>query len=168
MWNFNWRQTWALAGSAALLAAMAAAQTAPGDVQRYLEPSLESPDVAALELRDYLIKRAPKLPAPASAAQWTQEQIRLRREILERVVFHGWPREWVEAPPKFEDLGPLPSGPGYRMRKLRYEIVPGFWSSAILYEPEKLSGKAPAILNVNGHVGPPGKSVEYKQKRCIN
>ena len=25
----------------------------------------------------------------------------------------------------------------------------------------------PAILNVNGHVGRPGKTVEYKQKRCI-
>jgi hypothetical protein len=24
------------------------------------------------------------------------------------------------------------------------------------------------MLNVNGHAGPPGKSVEYKQKRCIN
>jgi hypothetical protein len=53
------------------------------------------------------------------------------------------------------------------MRKLRYEIVPGFQSTAILYEPENLQGKVPAILNVNGHVGPPGKSVEYKQKRCI-
>jgi len=26
----------------------------------------------------------------------------------------------------------------------------------------------PAILNVNGHVGPLGKAIEYKQKRCIN
>ncbi|HYM09855.1 MAG TPA: hypothetical protein VEU62_03940 [Bryobacterales bacterium] len=172
MWNFDLKcaaRRLAVAGLALLLAAAAApAQTAARDVQRYLEPALQSPDVAALELRDYLIKRAPKLAAASSAAQWTQEQKRLRPEILERVVFHGWPREWVEAPPKFEDAGPLPSGAGYRARKLRYEIVPGFWSSAILYEPENASGKAPAILNVNGHVGPPGKSVEYKQKRCIN
>src|SRR2546423_955524 len=48
------------------------------------------------------------------------------------------------------------------------EIVPGFFSSAVLYEPAELKGKAPAILNVNGHVGPIGKAVEYKQKRCIN
>src|SRR5436853_7298588 len=53
-------------------------------------------------------------------------------------------------------------------RSLRYEVVPGFQSVAILYEPEKLQGKVPAILNVNGHVGLPGKAVEYKQKRCIN
>jgi hypothetical protein len=47
-------------------------------------------------------------------------------------VFHGWPREWVDAPPKFEDAGLVPSGPGYRIRKLRYEIAPGFHSTATL------------------------------------
>jgi hypothetical protein len=35
------------------------------------------------------------------------------------------------------------------MRKIRYEIVPGFQSTAILYE-RKLESKAPAVLNVNG------------------
>lgn len=54
------------------------------------------------------------------------------------------------------------------MRKLRYEVVPGFWSTAILYEPENLDGTVPAMLNVTGHVGSAGKSVEYEQKRCIN
>ena len=82
------------------------------------------------------------------------------------VVFHGWPKEWVDAAPKFEEFGSS-AGNGYQMRKLRYEIVPGFQSTAILYEPLNLHGKVPAILNVNGHVGAPGKSVEYKQKRCI-
>ena len=31
-----------------------------------------------------------------------------------------------------------------------------------------MRGKVPAILNVHGHVGPEGKAIEYKQKRCIN
>jgi dienelactone hydrolase len=74
----------------------------------------------------------------------------------------------VDAGPKFEEVGVIETGSGYRIRKLRYEIVPGFDSAALLYEPEHLSGKIPAILNVNGHVGPLGKAVEYKQKRCIN
>ena len=92
---------------------------------------------------------------------------RLREHLLKEVVFHGWPETWVKAQAKFEDLGLIQAGSGYRMRRLRYEIVPGFQSTAILYEPENLQGKIPAILNVNGRVGPPGKSVEYKQKRCI-
>ncbi|MCW5978254.1 MAG: acetylxylan esterase [Bryobacteraceae bacterium] len=143
-------------------------QTGPEQAGAVLKADLQTPEMAALPLRQYLIRKAPKLPAPSDAAQWTAEAKRLRREILDEVVFHGWPREWVDAPLKMEDAGTVPSGPGYRMRKLRYEIVPGFYSTAVLYEPESSSGKAPGIVNVNGHVGPPGKAVEYKQKRCIN
>ncbi len=145
-----------------------AAQTDARQLQRLLEAPLTTPEVAVFQLRNYLRAKVPPLRPPASAADWKTESSRLRKQILERVVFHGWPREWIEAPLKFEDLGPIPAGPGFRMRKLRYEIVPGFWSTAILYEPERINGKAPAILNVNGHVGAPGKAVEYKQKRCIN
>jgi dienelactone hydrolase len=153
----------------ALAAAVAAfGQADSRRVARVLEASLQSPEVAAFQLRQYLLRKAPQLPQATAASQWTAEANRLRERLLRDVVFHGWPREWVDAPPKVEDLGPVPSGKGYRMRKLRYEIVPGMHSTAILYEPESVRGKAPAMLNVNGHVGPPGKSVEYKQKRCIN
>jgi hypothetical protein len=133
-----------------------------------LEEQIQAPEVTAYQLRRYILAKIPRLPAPASPEQWTAEAKRLRQRILNDAVFHGWPRAWVDAPPRFEDLGPIPSGKGYRMRKLRYEIVPGFSSTAILYEPEVMTGKVPAILNVNGHVGAPGKAVEYKQKRCIN
>jgi hypothetical protein len=133
-----------------------------------LEEHIQSADVSVYQLRRYVLNKVSKLPSPASAQQWTAEAARLRQSILNDIVFHGWPKEWVEAPPRFEDLGPIPSGKSYRMRKLRYEIVPGFEGTAILYEPETIQGKLPAILNVNGHVGAPGKAVEYKQKRCIN
>ncbi len=147
-------------------AGVALAQTAPNQIRRLVEPSLQSPDVVASELRRYILKQAPQLFVPASAAEWTKEAARLRRHLLDNVVFNGWPREWVDAPLRVEDLGLIPSGAGYRTRKLRYEIVPGMWTSAILYEPEN-AVKAPGILNVNGHVGPSGKAIEYKQKRCI-
>ena len=151
----------------ALVVSSAAAQTTARSVTPHLSKRLHPADVVAAEIRQYLMQKAPALPSAASAEAWTAEATRLRRRFLDEVVFHGWPREWVAAPLKVEDLGPIPSGAGYRMRKLRYEIVPGFWSTAILYEPEKLVGRVPAILNVNGHVGAPGKSVEYKQKRCV-
>ena len=107
-------------------------------------------------------------PTATSAQQWTAEANRLRQHLLNDVVFHGWPKDWVSSPPKFEDLGIIEGGEGYRIRKLRFEIVPGFQSTALLYEPTNMQGKVPAVLNVNGHVGAPGKSIEYKQKRCIN
>jgi dienelactone hydrolase len=151
-----------------ILCAALSAQTTIRQVERQLEPALQTPDVVAYQLRQYLDRKILALAAPASADQWSEEAKHIRRRVLDDVVFHGWPREWVDAPLKAEDLGAIPSGPGYRIRKIRYEIVPGFQAVAILYEPEKFEGKRPGILNLNGHVGAPGKAVEYKQKRCIN
>jgi hypothetical protein len=152
----------------AFTAASAAGQSRPRDIAPILEQRLETPDVVAFQVRQYLFQHISRLPTPQSAAQWTAEAERIRKHLLDDIVFHGWPRAWVEAPPKFEDLGTIESGKGYRIRKLRYEIVPGFQSTAILYEPENLSGKVPAILNPNGHELELGKAAEYKQKRCIN
>ena len=142
------------------------AQAEPREIARLLEPSLHSPDAVTLELRRYLIAKAPALPE--AGARWLESAPQLRQRVLREVIFHGWPREWIESPARFEDLGFVPGGNGYRMRKLRYEIVPGFASTAILYEPLEIRGRIPAVLNVNGHVGAPGKAVEYKQKRCIH
>ena len=95
------------------------------------------------------------------------EETEIRHHVLEDLAFHGWPREWIEAAPRFQETGVIESGKGYRLRKFRYEIVPGFESAAILYEPQKFNGKAPAILNVIGHEVA-GNAAEYEQKRCIN
>src|SRR5579872_7353174 len=144
------------------------AQSRDEDIAAILDHPLETPAVVSFQLRQYLFRRITPLPVPNSAADWRSEAERLRKHWLDEVVFHGWPREWVDAPPKFEDLGLIESGKGYRVRKLRYEVVPGFLSTAILYEPEHPNGKMPAILNVNGHELELGKAAEYKQKRCIN
>jgi len=144
------------------------AQSRFEDIAPILERRLETPDVVAFQIRQYLFQRISPLPAPRSAGQWSAEAERMRKHLLDDVVFHGWPRSWVEEPPKFEDLGTIESHNGYRVRKLRYEIVPGFQSTALLYEPENLSGRIPAILNPNGHEHELGKAAEYKQKRCIN
>jgi dienelactone hydrolase len=151
-----------------LVSCAAMAQTEADSVRPILETALQTPEVVSYQLRTYLLHKVPPMPTAVSADEWTSRARSLRQQFLKNVVFHGWPPAWVDAPLKVEDLGLIPSGPGYRMRKLRYEIVPGFFSVGILYEPENMQGRVPAVLNVNGHVGAPGKSVEYKQKRCIN
>jgi len=143
-------------------------QSDPDEIGQVLGEEILAPGVALHQIKSYILSRAAPPPAATNAQQWTEEAKRLRQHLLHDVVFHGWPDEWVNSQPKFEDMGVIETGQGYRLRKLRYEIVPGFQSVAILYEPEKPLGKLPAILNVNGHVGPLGKAIEYKQKRCIN
>ena len=143
---------------------------AQADVQRVgvvLSEEILPPQVALHEVKEFLLERVASPPKATSASAWTSEAARIRTHLLQDVVFHGWPREWTEAPPKFEEVGVI-AGQGYRIRKLRYEIVPGFWSTALLYEPEKLTAKMPAVLSVNGHEMVTGKATEYAQKRSIN
>ena len=151
-----------------LTASFAGAQTIPAQLPGILTSPLQSRKVVTYQLQEYLLKRVPPLPDPRTAQQWTTEADQIRQHLLENVVYYGWPKEWIEAPPKFEDLGTIPSGKGYRVRKLRYEIVPGFYSTALLYEPENMKGRVPAVLDVMGHYLPEGKSMEFEQKLCIN
>jgi hypothetical protein len=95
----------------------------------FLTPARHSQELTSIELRRYLLKKVPSLPAPSSAAEWTSEQKRLRADVLQKYIYAGWPRTWVDGRPAVEDLGFIPGEKGYRMRKLRYEIVPDFWAA---------------------------------------
>lgn len=150
-----------------LAPSFAVGQSIPEQLTPILARPLQPREVVTYELQQYLLRRAPKLPTPASAQQWTKEAEQIRKRMLEQVIFHGWPKEWIDAPPKFEDMGAIPSGKGYSLHKLRYEIVPGFYSTALLYQPAALEGKVPAVLDVMGHF-PAGKAMEFEQKFCIN
>jgi len=151
-----------------LSGAVAFSQTEPDTVKPILKRPLQSKEVATFQLQQFVLKHAPKLPQPASAVQWTAEASQIRQRVLSEVVFHGWPKDWVNSPPQFEDLGTLPSGKGFQIHKLRYEIVPGFYTVALLYEPETLTAKMPAVLNTMGHYGALGYAPAFEQKLCIN
>ena len=144
------------------------AQAVPEVIKPILTRQLQAPQVATFQLQQFLQGKVPRLTLPATAEQWAAESERIRRHLLDDVVFHGWPKEWVTSPPRFEDLGEIPAGKGYKLRKLRYEIVPGFYSTALLYKPERLEGRAPAVLNVMGHFTERGNKEEFEQKLCIN
>ncbi len=149
--------------------AIAAAQTVPGTVHRFLPKRLEPASVVTYQMQQFLLSRAAKLPHPKSSEQWTSEEGRIRARILKNVIYQGWPQAWIDSPPRFEEEGPVkvPAGAGYRAEKFRYEVVPGLYSTAVLYEPAKLTGNMPAVLNVLGH-WPTGKAMPFEQKLCIN
>lgn len=142
------------------------AQTTADSVNRTMQQPLQNPEVTAWQIRRYVVRKVPRLVLPNSAAAWTAQAKDLRQRALE-VAFHGWPKEWIGSSPKVEDVGEIPAGKGYHLRKLRFEVVPGFYSTALLYQPEVVNGRLPAILNVNGHEQE-GKAMEYIQKRCIS
>jgi hypothetical protein len=125
------------------------------------------PRQAAQEWHDYLDPRIPRLPEFKTAAEWETYAGKLRQTVLDQVVFKGKASQWRTAKTAVEWLDPIAGGPGYRIRKLRYEALPGLWVPALLYEPEKLTGKVAVALAVNGH-DRLGKAAVYKQVRCIN
>lgn len=119
------------------------------------------------QLQQFLKRHIPPLEMPKSAEEWEEKSDKLRQEILEKIVYYGIPKEWYANNPKVVWTDTI-DGNGYIIRKLRYEALSGLWIPALLYEPKEIKGKIPAILNVNGHVGPPGKTQDYEQLRCIN
>ncbi len=140
-------------------------------------PSLQSQTVDTLKA--YLLKHIPRFDLP-DAATWEEEAGKLRQAVLEEVIFKGVPDAWRNGSPDVEWSNVIETGKGYRIRKLTYRALPGqpgqpdqpdqpgLVIPALLYEPEDPSVSAPGVLNLNGHVGPPGKAVDYKQIRCVN
>lgn len=144
---------------------LASAQANSHLIDPLLAQNLQSPSVVAHELQHFMLERVPPLQLPATTKQWNQEAAHIRARELS-VLYHGWPQNWIDAAPRFEQVSVMQRN-GYRIVKMRYQVVPGMISTALLYEPDKIIGKIPAILNVNGH-GPGGKAVGHKQARCIN
>ena len=107
------------------------------------------------------------MPVVQSVAEWEKLADKIRQDVLDHVVFRGEAAQWRTAKTKDEWQETIEGGPGYKIKKLRYEVLPGLWIPALLYEPANLQGKVPVSLAVNGH-DPMGKAVDYKQMRCIN
>lgn len=125
------------------------------------------PKQTLAEAADYCELAIPQIPMMKSVAQWEAEAKRIREESLRRVLFRGEAETWRNAKAQVQWLDTIEGGPGYRIKKLRYEAVPGLWIPALLYEPKTMAGKVPVVLNVNGH-DKDGKAAGYKQAICIN
>ena len=70
-----------------LAAAAASAQSRANDLAVILARQLETADVVSYQLRQYLYHRLAPLPHPSTAQEWTAETARLRRHLLDEVIF---------------------------------------------------------------------------------
>src|SRR5262249_34692779 len=150
----------------ALLVAALGCAPARADEGAFLRKALAreviGPRQSLLDLQDRLGRRIPAMPAVKSVAEWERHAGRIRAEGPRRGVFRGRAAAWRDAKVKVAWAAAIPGGPGYRIRKLRYEALPGLWIPALLYEPDKPAGKLPVALAVNGH-DRKGKAAPYKQ-----
>lgn len=131
--------------------------------QRVIDPQLP-----LKEVQSYTESRILPMPELTTVADWEAYADSTRQRVLEEVVFRGEANVWKDQPGQVEYLDTIDGGPGYHIHKLRFEIVPGMWTAALLYEPDEITGKVPVVMNVNGHDRKDGKAADYKQLRCIN
>ncbi len=152
-----------------LLVLASAAYSADGiTISEALQYSVLPKDLPLSEVQVFTESRVPPMPDVKSVREWEQHASRMRRDTLNRIVFRGEAAKWRDAKLRVAWVDTIDGGPGYRIKKLRYEAVPGMWIPALLYEPTDLRGRVPVVLNVNGHDRRNGKAAEYKQIRCIN
>lgn len=136
-------------------------------IKSWLEKTSLPTDTALQDVQRYCRDRVPKLPQVTTLAEWQAYAQKLREATLAQTVFRGQAAAWRDAKLGVEYLEFVDAGPGYKIRKLRYEALPGLWIPALLYLPEKMTDRMPVALNVNGH-DRNGKAADYKQLRCIN
>ncbi|MCA9175798.1 MAG: acetylxylan esterase [Planctomycetales bacterium] len=150
-----------------LTPSLRAAETAE-TVESLLKRATISDAIPQAEVEAFCERRVPPPPRIESAAAWESTAERLRQRVLDEVVFRGEAAKWRNAKVRVEWQETIDGGEGYRIKKLRFEALPGLWIPALLYEPLKIEGKVPAVMNVNGHDRNDGKAATYKQLRCIN
>src|SRR5579871_2218325 len=135
-------------------------------VSDMLSQPLLDPIEPLVEMQVYTGSRAPRLPVFTNRQTWMQYASTLRSQVLSEVIFRGRAARWRDARTKVEWLDSIEAA-DYRIRKLRYEAVPGLWIPALLYEPKNLTAKTAAVLNLNGHEAK-GKAETRWQINCIN
>jgi hypothetical protein len=131
---------------------------AKADLKEILSEPIIGPKQAMSEVQDYCEARIPSMPQVKTKEEWEGIARKMRADALDKVVFRGEAAKWRDYHGKPQWMGNIAGGEGYTIRKVRYEAVPGMWIPAVLYVPDKIDGKAPAVLNVTGHDGK-GKAV---------
>ncbi len=157
--------------ASALLAVGPLSSSTNADVKSLLAKPILKPGTPQQEVISFTEGRVPPLPEARTREAWEAHARVLRQRMLDEVVFRGEAARWRHHRGGVVWMETIPGGEGYRIRKLRYEALPGLWIPALLYEPlelDKLPARIPVVLNVNGHDRPQGKAADYKQIRCIN
>lgn len=152
-----------------LLASLHGAPTAE-EIQDALDTDILAQALPLEQVRLFTESRVPAVPEIDNPAQWRDYSAKLRQQVLDNIVFRGsLAKYWRDAESKVEWEQTLDNLPGYRIKKFRFEILPGWFCPALLYEPSglKKGQKVPVVINVNGHDGK-GKAAPYKQIRCIH
>lgn len=149
-----------------LFAAFALLAQSP-NIDEALQRPVLATDQTRIDTQVWLASKVPPLQVPATREAWEAQARTLRQRVLDEVVYRGAAKTWRTQPVRAEEFGGI-AADGYRVRKIRFEAVPGLHVPALVYEPVPAPSRpTPVVLNFNGHEGT-GLGNSYHQARCIN
>ncbi len=125
------------------------------DVENSLYKTLSSVALDQLELRKLEISQL------KTKADWINRQQEVKDKLLDLMG------PFPEKTPLNIQVTGIIQREDYRVEKLIFESVPGFYVPAVLFIPEGISGKAPAIVNPIGH-SPTSFRRDVYQHKIIN
>jgi cephalosporin-C deacetylase-like acetyl esterase len=114
--------------------------------------------------QDYLIRRAAEITRAfpgniGSLEEWKRRRPELRRQVFSMLGFDRIPEK---TPLNVQITGTLERDT-YRIEKIVFQSMPGFYVTGNLYLPKESKGKFPAVLYLCGHSpGPSGNKVDYQ------
>ncbi|MCK5853493.1 acetylxylan esterase [bacterium] len=106
-------------------------------------------------------KREMEIAACTTIAQWEKRQEKVR-QLFAKVV-----GEFPSKTPLNARIVDIVEKKRYRVEKIVYESHPRFFVTAVMYIPNDLKGKAPAIVFTSGHAKEAFRWQSYQQV-CIN
>jgi cephalosporin-C deacetylase-like acetyl esterase len=94
---------------------------------------------------DYYEIRDMEIAKLKTRSEWTRRQDLVKDKLMK--IVGPFPEKTPLSP---RIIGTIKKD-GYRIDKIVYEAMPGYYVTGCLYVPEGIKGKVPAILNVIGH-----------------
>ncbi|MBS1576861.1 MAG: acetylxylan esterase [Bacteroidetes bacterium] len=90
-------------------------------------------------------KRSDQIAELKTKVDWLKRQQIVKQKLKE--IFGAFPKKSALN----AEITGIVQKDGYRIEKIIFEPVPGYYEVGCLYIPDSINGKAPAILNVFGH-----------------
>ncbi len=112
---------------------------------RWNDPGTLLIDHLTCQAMDYYEIRDREIAKLKTRSEWMRRQAVVKHKLME--IVGPFPEK---TPLNLKITGTIRKN-GYRIDKIVYESMPGFYVTGCLYVPEGIEGKAPAILNVIGH-----------------
>jgi len=109
-------------------------------------------------------RHLPTIEIPATKGAWEETRGPLRQRILKLVGLEDLERR---GPVRWSSKGRIERD-SYTIEKILFESYPGMSVPALVYIPKRLTGPAPAVISIPGHVYCEGKASVSTQARCVN